>query len=41
MSEKKLSVKYLNQKIKKTLILIETLEERKNTVKEKINFIKK
>ena len=42
MSEKKLSMKYLNQKIKKeTLNTIKTLEERINTVKDEIIFFKK
>ena len=42
MNEKKLSIKFLNQKIKKeTLDTIKTLEERINTVKDKINIVKK
>ena len=42
MSEKKFQIKYLNQKVKKeTPNTIKTLEERTNTVKDKINIIKK
>ena len=42
MSEKKPSTKFLNQEMtKKTLNMIETLEKRRNTVKDKIKFIKK
>ena len=42
MSEKKLSIKYLNQKMEKQiLIVIKTLEERINTVNEKVNIVRK
>ena len=42
MSEKKFSIKYLNQTMKKeTLNMIKTLEERINTGKDEINNIRK